>query len=111
MEMECRSFFSFFFNDTATTEIYTLSLHDALPIWRGPAGPLLRAHVLALSTADHHQRRAGELVAQGSHGTAVCAVPRRLPRRGRRPRGGVRAHAAGVEAAGRAAVLHQFLER
>src|SRR5438093_12809679 len=27
-------FFSlFFFNDTATTEIYTLSLHDALPIW------------------------------------------------------------------------------
>src|SRR5258708_33497773 len=23
----------FFFNDTATTEIYTLSLHDALPIW------------------------------------------------------------------------------
>src|SRR2546425_11616184 len=28
-----RSFF-FFFNDTATTEIYTLSLHDALPISR-----------------------------------------------------------------------------
>src|SRR5258707_11676307 len=27
--------FFFFFNDTATTEIYTLSLHDALPIW-GP---------------------------------------------------------------------------
>src|SRR2546421_4509552 len=29
--------FFFFFNDTATTEIYTLSLHDALPIsrWRG----------------------------------------------------------------------------
>src|SRR5256886_11307640 len=27
----CSSFF-FFFNDTATTEIYTLSLHDALPI-------------------------------------------------------------------------------
>src|SRR3712207_9584412 len=25
----------FFFNDTATTEIYTLSLHDALPIWDG----------------------------------------------------------------------------
>src|SRR6267154_6183702 len=31
--------FFFFFNDTATTEIYTLSLHDALPICRG------RAHV------------------------------------------------------------------
>src|SRR6266567_89840 len=27
-------FFFFFFNDTATTEIYTLSLHDALPIYR-----------------------------------------------------------------------------
>ncbi len=26
--------FNFFFNDTATTEIYTLSLHDALPIYR-----------------------------------------------------------------------------
>src|SRR5438132_9865323 len=26
-------YFFFFFNDTATTEIYTLSLHDALPIW------------------------------------------------------------------------------
>src|SRR2546425_9265361 len=29
-------FFFFFFNDTATTEIYTLSLHDALPICAGP---------------------------------------------------------------------------
>src|SRR5688572_31820021 len=42
--MLCTIFF--FFNDTATTEIYTLSLHDALPISprspvspRGPAGP------------------------------------------------------------------------
>src|SRR3712207_7886032 len=38
----------FFFNDTATTEIYTLSLHDALPISRrqarpGPRAPLHRA--------------------------------------------------------------------
>src|SRR3712207_7852966 len=32
--------FSFFFNDTATTEIYTLSLHDALPI--SSAEPQLR---------------------------------------------------------------------
>src|SRR2546429_3730563 len=29
-------FFFFFFNDTATTEIYTLSLHDALPIFPAP---------------------------------------------------------------------------
>src|SRR6478736_8329685 len=31
------SFIFFFFNDTATTEIYTLSLHDALPITCWPA--------------------------------------------------------------------------
>src|SRR5690242_21098534 len=35
MSVCCR--FLFFFNDTATTEIYTLSLHDALPISLGPA--------------------------------------------------------------------------
>src|SRR2546430_4308877 len=29
----------FFFNDTATTEIYTLSLHDALPIYGTPPTP------------------------------------------------------------------------
>src|SRR5688572_30993271 len=32
--MPTHFFFFFFFNDTATTEIYTLSLHDALPIYR-----------------------------------------------------------------------------
>src|SRR2546422_5003129 len=32
------SSFFFFFNDTATTEIYTLSLHDALPIWKDREG-------------------------------------------------------------------------
>src|SRR5207248_11004130 len=36
-------FILFFFNDPAPTEIYTLSLHDALPISRGPFfGPLCR---------------------------------------------------------------------
>src|SRR2546429_6589098 len=46
MTAVCSSvFFFFFFNDTATTEIYTLSLHDALPICPGfrsripPRGP------------------------------------------------------------------------
>src|SRR5215813_7867592 len=34
-------FFFFFFNDTATTEIYTLSLHDALPIWTALSGFVL----------------------------------------------------------------------
>src|SRR5258708_28077310 len=33
----------FFFNDTATTEIYTLSLHDALPIWWRAACPTRRS--------------------------------------------------------------------
>src|SRR3712207_7050322 len=40
--MEHEIFTFFFFNDTATTEIYTLSLHDALPIllgWVHAAGP------------------------------------------------------------------------
>src|SRR2546426_12717244 len=32
MSSHARILFFFFFNDTATTEIYTLSLHDALPI-------------------------------------------------------------------------------
>src|SRR5260370_6083741 len=36
--------FFFFFNDTATTEIYTLSLHDALPICRRTAPAPPRAH-------------------------------------------------------------------
>src|SRR6478735_12619726 len=34
------NFFFFFFNDTATTEIYTLSLHDALPILPDSAAPI-----------------------------------------------------------------------
>src|SRR3712207_8582263 len=33
--MLCDHRYVFFFNDTATTEIYTLSLHDALPIFAG----------------------------------------------------------------------------
>src|SRR2546427_6245951 len=37
-------FVFFFFNDTATTEIYTLSLHDALPISRGHPGDTHRTH-------------------------------------------------------------------
>src|SRR3712207_7407759 len=35
--------FIFFFNDTATTEIYTLSLHDALPISRTPGSKPIRS--------------------------------------------------------------------
>src|SRR5437868_9893247 len=35
MSLPSSMFFFFFFTDTATTELYTLSLHDALPIWDG----------------------------------------------------------------------------
>src|SRR3712207_7528735 len=49
---EYRSFF-FFFNDTATTEIYTLSLHDALPILRPPA----RSRPRAVLVRRHCARR------------------------------------------------------
>src|SRR6266404_263852 len=46
----------FFFNDTATTEIYTLSLHDALPI----------------STAVRYDRRIGRIVIDLSSGLEVA---------------------------------------
>src|SRR5690606_41915511 len=38
--VHCPYCFAFFFTDTPTTEIYTLSLHDALPIWRFTPSPL-----------------------------------------------------------------------
>src|SRR5256885_5058941 len=41
-------FFFFFFNDTATTEIYTLSLHDALPISHEDQKDLLQEVALKL---------------------------------------------------------------
>src|SRR3989442_6332466 len=46
-------FFFFFFNDTATTEIYTLSLHDALPIYDHVARSRIEADV-ALDIRDLH---------------------------------------------------------
>ena len=50
-------FFLFFFNDTATTEIYTLSLHDALPILVGTIGfrtfTCLSVAEESLNTAEH----------------------------------------------------------
>src|SRR2546425_4930349 len=69
------SFFFFFFNDTATTEIYTLSLHDALPICG------------ARSAQARDQRLVGQhppLVAPLGEGAAeflrVPALPRRQDR-------------------------------
>src|SRR3712207_6886531 len=45
-------FYFFFFNDTATTEIYTLSLHDALPICRirDAAAAILEGRAVTLET-------------------------------------------------------------
>src|SRR5260364_172132 len=53
-------FFFFFFNDTATTEIYTLSLHDALPIYPGGADQA-RAHRRRRRHPDLDVRRDGRL--------------------------------------------------
>src|SRR5688572_31157645 len=60
----------FFFNDPATTEIYTLSLHDALPIYPLRAGGLLRP-----------VRRAGG-VRDGVDGPAADRLVHQLPRPG-----------------------------
>src|SRR5687768_18201130 len=53
--LSSRLFYFFFFNDTATTEIYTLSLHDALPIYaRGVArGELLLEVANGLLPTQH----------------------------------------------------------
>src|ERR1022692_3242162 len=45
-------FFVFFFNDTATTEIYTLSLHDALPISKSHEAPMVDIHTHVLWGLD-----------------------------------------------------------
>src|SRR5215203_2482574 len=50
---------AFFFNDTATTEIYTLSLHDALPIGRAACEPA------CLRRSPLEGRRCGRRVVRG----------------------------------------------
>src|SRR5256886_16664464 len=82
----------FFFNDTATTEIYTLSLHDALPI--SAAAGEDRDRVLDavsrrawLGTWETAVRRAGERVTAALGGEIERAARRgRMPRRLRRRR-------------------------
>src|SRR5256885_9850912 len=62
--------FFFFFNDTATTEIYTLSLHDALPIYRdhgrGQPGQAARAAAAVQGVARGGQHCAGHAAADRS---------------------------------------------
>src|SRR2546427_5281518 len=60
-------FFFFFFNDTATTEIYTLSLHDALPIYATKGEIGLDAVDGFVAVMEHRRREHG-----------VCAGAERL---------------------------------
>src|SRR2546425_5061461 len=57
----------FFFNDTATTEIYTLSLHDALPI----SGPVMNMYEV-LFTITMKSVIAGEYTAPPAHGPIIA---------------------------------------
>src|SRR6266480_6741888 len=74
-------FFFFFFNDTATTEIYTLSLHDALPIFSARCTASTRAVALPGSAAPKDRRSANDgqdgsvgLVMQKSlHASSACS--------------------------------------
>src|SRR5256885_11816678 len=81
-----RRFFFFFFNDTATTEIYTLSLHDALPICLpGDAGEVvlqrLAGHVLGAGQvggeAARHEDRQQPAPLQDQHGSRGAWRPLR----------------------------------
>src|SRR2546430_9865830 len=93
----------FFFNDTATTEIYTLSLHDALPICgpesRGDRGPPGRAHSRGSSPSPRRTPARGLLPAlRAAHVRAARPAglagrppaPRAVGRRGA-PAGAARA--------------------
>src|SRR3712207_8570961 len=63
----------FFFNDTATTEIYTLFLHDALPIYHSPRS--------APDRSEREQRDASTDLARQRRGGKCCpcwASPRRV---------------------------------
>src|SRR2546422_7190033 len=87
--MTSKVLFFFFFNDTATTEIYTLSLHDALPIsarvsqaghspdggrlLHAPGGAHLCAHHLPDSVAAARRDRKSTRL-NSSHGYISYAV-------------------------------------
>src|SRR3712207_5644829 len=62
--------FVFFFNDTATTEIYTLSLHDALPIWL--TVPQLVNSSLTICRGTNHPRN--KHVNKPPTGRKICPV-------------------------------------
>src|SRR2546422_7500136 len=64
-----RTIIYFFFNDTPTTEIYTLSLHDALPISCSRS-----ARVASSGVARRTMRRSGEGEGEGAGGDAAAAA-------------------------------------
>src|SRR5256885_9957009 len=70
--------FFFFFNDTATTEIYTLSLHDALPICRGQGEVASILQMVDYATAhygsDTHRVYVTGLSAGGAMTAALLAA-------------------------------------
>src|SRR6266480_7458703 len=83
----CFDFLLFFFNDTATTEIYTLSLHDALPTSPGSRKSRFTPMRMAKNnTSPHEDRLRRRPRAEPPHGGRP--VRRRLARgpAGRRPR-------------------------
>src|SRR5215208_8268083 len=65
----------FFFNDTATTEIYTLSLHDALPICCPPSmsyvAPVSAVLVIRCTASARSEEHTSELL---SRGHLVCRL-------------------------------------
>src|SRR3712207_7433807 len=70
----CRLFF--FFNDTATTEIYTLSLHDALPIYE----TIRRVDTVELRARDFPRQLPLRLLVLELHGgRRIYEVARRDP--------------------------------
>src|SRR5688572_33280488 len=70
------SFILFFFNDTATTEIYTLSLHDALPIFLSDdAFPVLASTLRRAEAAGIDVRRSEEHTSElQSQSNLVCRL-------------------------------------
>src|SRR5260370_27923652 len=69
-------FFFFFFNDTATTEIYTLSLHDALPISKmTDVIEKVAPGVIARQSVDQPHARSEEHTSElQSHLNLVCRL-------------------------------------
>src|SRR5690349_22165550 len=64
-----------FFNDTATTEIYTLSLHDALPIYTALAYWDYLARIRRLAISREAENRAVRLVEETRRLIAADQVP------------------------------------